>query len=705
MALCLLLTTTTLITSPASAQEVNAAAEANPNILIIGDSNTSGLGVDPVHSESLPTYRSNLQASLNAAGGTFNFVGPRTGTVDFTTYPGSGDDPPAFNDGKQDYPDSAIPTPGAFSDFEHAGQPGYRVADALNGFWGAQGTASSWTTAGSADIVLIYLGTVDVFLFENLSDSADDMRAMIDAIRLARPNADIVLANIATLTPDGTDYGPAIAQWNTFINSIATEKDTPDSRVVVADINTGYDAAWNYDGITPAALGQAHIAAAFMTAMSAAGMVDNAEPVAQFTNTCGGLSCTADGSTTTDDDGTIVSYAWDYGDGGSDTGATPAAHAYSGGGTFTVTLTVTDNDGAQDSSTSDITVSATNLAPTAAFTSDCTAGLSCTFDASTSSDPDGTIADYAWEYGDGTSTSGTTSVPTHPYATFATYSVKLTVTDDDGATDSVTTSVTNNPTCRNGYWLVEQDADVYPFGNAQNHAAVAGSGANAVDIQATPDGCSYWVARTDGTVTAVGGATALGNFDLSALEAGETLNTISATATGNGLWGFTTRGRVLLLGDAVDHGDMLGTPLNGGIIDSATTPSGNGYYMLGSDGGIFTFGDAVYVNSLPGMGINSLNKPAVGLVPDPDGVGYWIVAGDGGVFGVDAPYRGSIPALQQDKIIGALARDIIGMVPYGNGYLMVAGDGGVFNFSNLAFEGSLGDVVLNSDIVSITPLP
>ena len=101
------------------------------------------------------------------------------------------------------------------------------------------------------------------------------------------------------------------------------------------------------------------------------------------------------------------------------------------------------------------------------------------------------------------------------------------------------------------------------------------------------------------------------------------------------------------------------------------------------------------------MGVNSLNKPAVGLVPDPDGYGYWIVAGDGGVFGIDAPYRGSIPGI----IIGPLNRDIIGMVPYGNGYLMVAGDGGVFNFSNLGFEGSLGGTVLNSDIVSITPLP
>ena len=114
-----------------------------------------------------------------------------------------------------------------------------------------------------------------------------------------------------------------------------------------------------------------------------------------------------------------------------------------------------------------------------------------------------------------------------------------------------------------------------------------------------------------------------------------------------------------MLGDAVSYGDMLYLTLNGGIIDSATTPSGNGYYMLGADGGIFTFGDAVYVGSLPGMGVNSLNKPAVGLVPDPDGYGYWIVAGDGGVFGIDAPYRGSIPGIN----IGLLNSDIVSITP------------------------------------------
>lgn len=74
-----------------------------------------------------------------------------------------------------------------------------------------------------------------------------------------------------------------------------------------------------------------------------------------------------------------------------------------------------------------------NVAPTAAFTKSCT-NLTCSFNASGSTDPDGTIVLYAWTFGDGSTGSGVT--PSHCYATAGTYTVILTVTDDDGATDT-----------------------------------------------------------------------------------------------------------------------------------------------------------------------------------------------------------------------------------------------------------------------------
>ena len=75
-----------------------------------------------------------------------------------------------------------------------------------------------------------------------------------------------------------------------------------------------------------------------------------------------------------------------------------------------------------------------NQPPGAAFTTDCPA-LSCTFDASASLDPDGSIASYDWGFGDGASASGTTA--SHTYAADGQYTVTLTVTDDQGATGHV----------------------------------------------------------------------------------------------------------------------------------------------------------------------------------------------------------------------------------------------------------------------------
>ena len=80
-----------------------------------------------------------------------------------------------------------------------------------------------------------------------------------------------------------------------------------------------------------------------------------------------------------------------------------------------------------------------NQPPTAAFTSSCDE-LECSFDASGSTDGDGTVASYAWDFGDGQT--GTGATPSHSYGAAGQYTVKLTVTDDDGATDEVTHTVT-----------------------------------------------------------------------------------------------------------------------------------------------------------------------------------------------------------------------------------------------------------------------
>lgn len=188
--------------------------------------------------------------------------------------------------------------------------------------------------------------------------------------------------------------------------------------------------------VYPGALTAAQVADHF----SDSGRTDpsNTAPVARIADDCTGLTCSFDGLGSTDADGSVVGYAWDFGDGSSSTAATPN-HAYAESGTYTVALTVTDDDGATDRTTVPVTVTApANVAPTADFAAS-VSGLTAAFDGRGSRDGDGTIASYAWTYGDGSSASGAS--PSRTYAGTGAYTVKLTVTDDDGATDSVTKRV------------------------------------------------------------------------------------------------------------------------------------------------------------------------------------------------------------------------------------------------------------------------
>jgi hypothetical protein len=138
--------------------------------------------------------------------------------------------------------------------------------------------------------------------------------------------------------------------------------------------------------------------------------------------------------------------------------------------------------------------------------------------------------------------------------------------------------------------------------------------------------------------------------------------------------------------------------LAGPVTGMAATPDGNGYWLVGADGGVFATGDAPYVGS---TGALVLNKPMVGMAATPDGKGYWLVASDGGVFAFgDAGFFGSITGLP-------LNAPIVGMAatPDGRGYWLVAADGGIFAFGDAGFYGSTGGLVLNKPIVGMTASP
>ncbi|WP_152187782.1 PKD domain-containing protein [Georgenia satyanarayanai] len=211
----------------------------------------------------------------------------------------------------------------------------------------------------------------------------------------------------------------------------------------------------------------------------------NVAPTAAFTATATGLAVAVDGRDSADPDGTITSHAWTFGDGASATGA-EADHTYAAAGTYDVTLTVTDDDGASTSLTKQVTVAPVpNAAPTAAFTVT-TDGLAVAVDGRGSSDPDGTVASHAWTFGDGASATG--AEVDHTYAAAGTYDVTLTVTDDEGATDSLTrqVSVSTAPVAfaqdafarslTGGWGTADVGGGWSPIGSAANFSVVDGTG-------------------------------------------------------------------------------------------------------------------------------------------------------------------------------------------------------------------------------------
>lgn len=172
---------------------------------------------------------------------------------------------------------------------------------------------------------------------------------------------------------------------------------------------------------------------------------ENLLPTASFNVSPGNIfrndPVSFDASASTDPDGTISSYDWNFGDGQTGSGMT-ATHTYTSAGTFTVTLTVTDNRQGKGTATRNVQVG-TNAVPHARFTVTPHSGLVDTefhFDATESSDSDGTISSYDWRFGDGQV--GTGRTVSHTYTAAHDYTVTLTVTDNHDAKGTTTRNVT-----------------------------------------------------------------------------------------------------------------------------------------------------------------------------------------------------------------------------------------------------------------------
>ena len=185
---------------------------------------------------------------------------------------------------------------------------------------------------------------------------------------------------------------------------------------------------------------------------------------------------------------------------------------------------------------------------------------------------------------------------------------------------------------------------------------------------------------------------------LTSIAAGVSTAPPAAAATTSGYWLVGTDGGIFSYGRAGFFGSTGAIKLNQPIAGMAATPDGLGYWMVASDGGIFAFGNAAFHGS---MGGKPLNQPIVAMAPTRTGKGYWMVASDGGIFAFgDAPFFGSMGATRLNKPIV----DII-PTPSGRGYWMAASDGGIFAFGDAGFFGSTGAIKLTKRIQQMASTP
>jgi hypothetical protein len=172
---------------------------------------------------------------------------------------------------------------------------------------------------------------------------------------------------------------------------------------------------------------------------------------------------------------------------------------------------------------------------------------------------------------------------------------------------------------------------------------------------------------------------------------------MASTPTGDGYWLVDAGGAVSSHGSAVSYGSMAGQHLNAPINHIVATPDGKGYWLVASDGGIFSFGDAAFHGS---MGGQHLNAPVVDIAPTRDGGGYWLVAADGGIFSFgDAAFHGSMGGQHLNRPVVGISPDTVT-----GGYWEVATDGGIFAF-DAPFFGSTGNLVLNRPVNGMAASP
>jgi len=267
------------------------------------------------------------------------------------------------------------------------------------------------------------------------------------ATNVAATSADLngELTDLGTFSSSDTFFQFRTTGSSTWTN---TSKTTQSSTTTFSETVSGLSGSTQYEFRAAADYTEGTVYGSTLTFTTAAA---NQAPTASFTSNSPVLTSEdfgLDASGSSDSDGTIQTYEWDLDDDGNYDDATGTIPSYSEAedGTYSISLRVTDDDGATDTTTNDVVVE--NRVPTADFDYSPTSpkiGESISFDGTLSSDSDGSISTYEWDWTSDGTYEGTGSNPSHSYGSPGSYDVTLRVTDNDGATDTYneTVSVTD----------------------------------------------------------------------------------------------------------------------------------------------------------------------------------------------------------------------------------------------------------------------
>ena len=195
-----------------------------------------------------------------------------------------------------------------------------------------------------------------------------------------------------------------------------------------------------------------------------------------------------------------------------------------------------------------------------------------------------------------------------------------------------------------GLWLVGRDGHVYDIGDAQSYGSLPAAKAVLAPVAGmavTPNGKGYWLMSASGHVYTFGTAT----NDGSPTTDNAPYDAIGARNAGGYIVTSASNGAIYLYpgGSLASFGP--GSALSGWLVGTAVSPSGNGTWEAGADGGVETYNDAKFLGSVPGSN-QTLKAPVTAIAATPDGLGYWLLGRDGTLFSYgDAHFLGSpVPA-------------------------------------------------------------